>query len=220
MFCVDFSRYRLVDLSWEVVPGASEDRPFDATPGRLSDGCVKHDITRTHTHVGTHVEFPGHYWDDGADGTTFPLEAFMGRGVLLRIADLPPGAAVTATYCEAHLAGIVQPGDCVVCRNEVPASLTGDPEDLPHLTPEAAGYLAARQVKLVGIDDRVRLSRDVPEGRELHAILLGAGCNLVEFLDNLAALTRDEFFFMALPWKVRGMDSSWCRAIAIEERAS
>ena len=109
-------------------------------------------------------------------------------------------------------------GDCVLCRNDNAATLTGSPDALPHLTPGAAEYLAGRRVKMVGIDDKVRLSRDIPEGRELHEVLLGAGCSLVEFLDNLDSLRQDEFYFMALPWKVKGMDSSWCRAIAIEER--
>jgi len=218
MFSIDLSKYRLVDLSFEVVPGAIEDRPFDATRGRLIDDCFKFDVSRTHTHVGTHVELPAHYFEDGADVTAFGLEAFMGRGVVFHIDASLNGLAIDAEYCRERLGSLIQPGDSILCRNEIPGSLPGDVEDLPHLTPDAARYLAQNRAKMVGIDCQVRLSKDIPEGRELHEILLGAGCNLVEFLDNLDALQRDEFYFMALPWKVRGMDSSWCRAIAIEER--
>ena len=218
MFDIDPRRYSIVDLSYEVRPGTDEERPFDAVLGVLSDGCFKYDVSRTHTHVGTHVESPAHYRRDWPDLAAFPLEAFMGRGVLLRIDASLDGLAVGAAYCEAQLARLLREGDCVLCRNESAATLTGAPEDLPHLTPEAARYLAAHRVKLLGIDDRVRLSKGIPEGRELHEALLGTGCILVEFLDNLDRLTRDEFYFMALPWKVRGMDSSWCRAIAVEER--
>ena len=218
MFDIDLSKYRLVDLSFEVVPGAIEDRPFDAVRGRLADDCFKFDVTRTHTHVGTHVELPAHYWEDGADVTAFPLEAFLGRGVLFHIDETLEGPAIGAGYCEKQLGSLIREGDCVLCRNELPATITGNVEDLPHLTPDAARYLASKKVKLLGVDSYLRLSEDIPRGRELHDILLGAGCNLVEFLDHLDDLRRDEFYFMALPWKVRGMDSSWCRAVAVEER--
>ena len=218
MFNIDLTKYRLVDLSFEVVSGEIEDRPFDAVRGRLIDDCFKFDVTRTHTHVGTHVELPAHYWEDGADVMAFPLEAFMGRGILLRIDEGLHGLAIGADYCERQLGRLIRAGDCILCRNELPATVTGDAHGLPHLTPEAARYLAAHQVRILGIDNFVRLSEDIPRGRELHEVLLGAGCNLVEFLDNLDALEREEFYFMALPWKVRGMDSSWCRAVAIEER--
>ena len=39
----------------------------------------------------------------------------------------------------------------------------------------------------------------------------------VEFLTNLDELKRREFYFMALPFKAKGLDSMWVRAIAIEE---
>ena len=219
MFDIDLTKYRIVDLSYEVVPGASEDRPFDAVRGRLADDCFKYDVSRTHTHVGTHVELPAHYWEDGADVVAFPPEAFMGRGILFKIDATLEGPAITTEYCEQQLGGLIQAGDCVLCRNDNPATVTGNAEDLPHLTPDAASYLRGKQIKILGIDDKVRLSRNIPEGRKLHEILMGAGCNLVEFLDNLAELGRDEFYFMALPWKIQKMDSSWCRAIAIEEKA-
>ena len=99
MFDIDLSRYRLVDLSYEVVPGSSDDRPFDAALGTLEDGCFKYDVSRTHTHVGTHVESPAHFRQDWPDIGSLPLEAFMGRGVLLRVDASLEGLAVDRAYC-------------------------------------------------------------------------------------------------------------------------
>lgn len=217
MFRIDPERYRVVDLSFEVVPGARADRPFDATRATLPDDCFKYDVTCTHTHVGTHVELPAHYWPEGADVTAFPLGAFYGRGILLHLDESLRGAAVTADYCAQQLDLRIQPGDCVLCRNEALGATSAASDDLPYLTPDAAHYLAAHQIKLLGIDSFVRLSVDIPQGRQLHEILMGAGCNLVEFLDHLDELQREEFFFMSLPFKIRGMDSGWARAIAIED---
>ena len=122
MFSIDLSKYRLVDLSFEVVPGAIEDRPFDATRGRLIDDCFKFDVSRTHTHVGTHVELPAHYFEDGADVTAFGLEAFMGRGVVFHIDASLNGLAIDAEYFRERLGSLIQPGDSSLCRNEIPAS--------------------------------------------------------------------------------------------------
>lgn len=217
MFELDLTRYRVVDLSLEVVPDGTQDRPFRAVRGVLPDGCFKYDITCTHTHVGTHVEVPAHYWENGASVCDVPLTCFMGRAVLLHVTDATPGMALNAEYCARRLEGMIQREDCVICRNETPATLTGNPADLPYLLPEAAEYLAHFRPKLLGIDTNVRLGCDIPEGRRIHELLMGVGCSFVEFLSHLDDLRRDVFYLMALPFKVRGMDSGWCRAVAIEE---
>ena len=71
---------------------------------------------------------------------------------------------------------------------------------------------------MLGIDNYFRLGKDIADGRALHDILMSRGVTFIEWLDNLADLSQSVFFFMALPFRVRKMDSSWCRAIAIEER--
>ena len=55
------------------VPG----RPFKATRSRLPDTSFKHDI-ETHTHVGTHVEAPAHYFEGGKDLTAYNISRFAG----------------------------------------------------------------------------------------------------------------------------------------------
>jgi len=137
-FNIDWEKYRLIDLSYEVVPGASRDRYFDIERGLLADRA-----------------------DSGS----------------------PSGAKAK-----------------------------------PSLTPDAAQWFADHKVKMVGIDTHFGLGRNVEEGRALHDIFMGSGGTLVEFLDNLDQIRRPEFYFMALPYKARTVDSSWARAIAIEER--
>jgi kynurenine formamidase len=70
---------------------------------------------------------------------------------------------------------------------------------------------------MLGIDNNVGLSKDIPSGRELHDILMGVNVPIIEWLDNLDQLKKKEFFLMSLPFKVKTMDSSWARVIAIEE---
>ena len=215
-FEIDLNRYRVVDLSFEVVPGASQDRYFEIEPDLLADRATMHHV-RTHTHVGTHVEVDAHFFEGGRDVTAYDLAAFMGRAVLLDVPDATEMPLMVPTVLDELLGDMIQTGDIVICRNSDPHSLSGA---VPHpsWTPEGAAWLVQHAVKMVGIDQAFRLGVDIEAGRELHRTYMGAGGTLVEFLANLDALQRDVFYFMALPYRCAVIDSGWARAIAIEER--
>jgi arylformamidase len=215
VFNIDWQRYRLVDLSYEVIPGASTDRYFNVERGLLADNAFMHHV-KTHTHVGTHVEVAAHFYEGGRDITAYDLDRFMGRGLLLDIIDTMNSPFITAETMERLLGALIGEGDIIICRNSDPESLAGN-RPVPALTPEAARWIAAHKVKMVGIDTHFSLGVDVPHGRELHDILMSADTTLVEFLANLEQLKRLEFYFMALPYKCRVIDSGWARAVAIEE---
>ncbi len=216
VFHIDWQKYRLIDLSYEVVPGASQERYFELEQGLLADNAFMHHV-RTHTHVGTHVEVDAHFFAGGRDVTGYALTDFMGRGLLLDVPDVQATPEVTPEYLDQVLGGRIGQGDIIICRNGDPASLAGAwPK--PALTPEAARWFVAHRVKMIGIDQHFSLGRDVAAGRALHDIFMGAGGTLVEFLDHLDEIRRPEFYFMALPFKARTIDSSWARAVAIEER--
>ena len=215
VFDIDWQRYRLVDLSYEVIPGASTDRYFNIERGLLADNAFMHHV-KTHTHVGTHVEVAAHFYDGGRDITAYALERFMGRGLVLDIIDAAKIPLITAETMEAQLGAVIGEGDIIICRNSDPVSLAGN-RPVPALTPEAARWIAAHKAKMVGIDTHFSLGVDVAHGRELHDILMSSNVTLVEFLANLDQLKRPEFYFMALPYKCRVIDSGWARAVAIEE---
>jgi kynurenine formamidase len=219
MFSIDPSKYRIIDLSYQVDPdNYPPDRPFELTLGYLADNAYKYDV-RTHSHVGTHIEAPAHFFEGGRDITSYPLDAFHGRAVLVDVLDAAAAAQLDGAYLEKAIGDRVQPGDILIFRNSDQASLrSGDPRRFPTLTPDAGRWMADREVKILGIDNHFRLGKDVPDGRGLHDVLMSKGVTFIEWLDNLAAISQPVFYFMALPFKVRKMDSSWCRAIAIEER--
>jgi len=103
----------------------------------------------------------------------------------------------------------------VLCTNADAASRAAGPAAWPSLTEQSAWWFLTHNVKMVGIDTYFRLGLDVPMVREVHDILMSNDVCFVEFLDNLDALTRRVFYFMALPFKVAS-DSGWARAVAIE----
>ncbi len=212
VFSIDPAKYRVVDLSYQVVPPGTHDRPYVIQRGRLGDNAYKFDIIRTHTHVGTHVESPAHFYPGGKDVTELALENFYGRAVLLDVADATQAQEIGGPFLDNCLGGLIQPGDIVLCRNSDPR-----PGHPPCLTPEAALWLRDREVKLLGIGTDFSLGATITAARAFHDILMAQDACLVEFLDNLLALRRREFFFMALPFKCAQIDSAPARAIAIEE---
>jgi len=217
MFDIDLEKYRVVDISYEVVPPGSDDRPFVIERGLLADRAYKHDVTNTHSHVGTHVEAPAHFYDGGKDVTELPLTTYFGRAILLEIDDAQENLAILPPFLEKAIGDIIQEGDIIICRNNDAESLKGN-RPKPHLTPEAAQWFRDHKIKMLGIDNNVRLSDGIPAGRKLHDILMSDDVVLIEWLDNLDQLKKRVFFLMCLPYKVKIMDSSWCRAIAIEDK--
>ncbi|MCD6333994.1 MAG: cyclase family protein [Candidatus Latescibacteria bacterium] len=216
MFDVNLDKFRIVDLSYEVALGQTGERPFVGKRGLLADGAYKYDIVDTHSHVGTHVEFPAHFFDGGKDGTDYPLTAFMGRGVLLPITCTEHSLAIRPDVLEQTIGDILREGDIVVARNEGPHSEVQ--AQWPYFTPEAGGWLRDREIKMLVLGLELQLGKDIPDTRAFHDILMGSDVTFVEFPDHLDQLTKRTFFFMALPFKVKGLDGSWARAIAIEER--
>ena len=223
-FNIDFDKYHVVDLSWELVPGASENRYFELEQDLLGDDCFFYHV-KTHTHVGCHVEVGSHYVESWPGVTDYPVTVFMGRALLLEVRDVDETPDVTPEYLEQELGDLIGEGDIIICRNSDAESWAGS-KPRPSITPEAARWLADHSVKMLGIDSTPNpngeatfpLGRGKVNGRKVHDIFMGAGGTFVEFLVNLDQIDHKEFYFMALPFKAQGIDSSWCRAIAIVER--
>lgn len=217
MFDIDLTKYRIVDISYEVVPPGSDDRPFVIERGYLADMAYKYDVKKTHSHVGTHVETPAHFFDDGKDVIGLPLTTYFGKGILLEVDDAQKNQAIMPPFMDKAIGDIIEEGDIVICRNNDEESLKGN-RPKPYLTPESAQWLKEHKIKMLGIDNNVGLSKDIPSGRKLHDILMGVDIPIIEWLDNLDQIKKRKFFVMALPFKVRQMDSSWARVIVIEDR--
>ena len=217
MFSLD--EFEIIDISHTVVPGEDADRPFAIQKSLLQDKTFRYDILKTHSHVGCHVEVGAHFYEGGKSITDYPLERFHGSGVLLSVKEM----AVDADYCEKSIGNIIRDGDIVVIRNDTGIKLTKqqlymEGEDrLPKLSPSAAKWFAKYNPKLMVLD-YIRFGEDIEETREFHDILMSLDVNFVEFVDNLDKITKDRFYVMALPYKVQGLDSSFCRAIVIQEK--
>ncbi|MBC7317618.1 MAG: cyclase family protein, partial [Chloroflexi bacterium] len=154
------------------------------------------------THTGTHLDAPRHVWVGGKGVDELPLEVCVGRATVVDVSSCPDHLEV------ACLAGKVPAG----CRRLLLKTQSGDTTESPKvLTPEAAAWITAQGMLLVGTD---QASLDPPEGSigAAHRLLLGAGVILVENL-ALEGIAPGEYDLICLPLKLRHGDGAPVRAI-------
>lgn len=212
MFSIDLERYRLVDLSLRVDPRVpNAERPYVIHEGRLGDGTYKYDVVNTHTHVGTHVESPWHFYGEGKTCTDYPLEHFMGPAALLKATAAPDAQWVECDWVREQLEPKRGAFDILFIRNET------DRNPLRfHM--DCVTYLADLGLKLLIFESTIGFGETHEDGRTFHDLLMRRDTLLVEFPANAQALDQDEFFVFAMPLSVAQVDSSACRLFAVVER--
>jgi kynurenine formamidase len=162
--------------------------------------------------TGTYLDSPFHRFVDGADLSQLPLTSLADLdAVVVRV---PPehSRAVDASFFQdlnlVDKAVLVETGWSRYWRTDQYF------EGHPFLTEDAAHYLAAAGVRLVGIDSYN--IDDTDDGRRpVHTTLLGRDIPIVEHVTNLAALPAAGFKFYAVPVKVKGFGSFPVRAFGV-----
>ncbi len=164
-------------------------------------------------HLGTHVDAPYHFLNDGRTVEQLPLDVLTGPCYVVQF---PDGVeAITADVLE---------------RTEIPSEMKrllfgtrnshlwarGISEfqtDFVAITEDGAEWLVERGVQLVGVD----YLSVAPYGDSVptHTVLLKAGVVVVEGL-NLSNVMRGFYDLYCLPLKISGCDGAPARAILIQ----
>jgi len=164
---------------------------------------------RLTTHTGTHLDAPLHYLDGGTPVDRIPLERLVGKVRVLGMEDAED--AITA----AALTGRIHGKEGVLLRTRA-SGMDSFSREFPHLTPDAARFLAAAGPAVVGIDSP---SVEAPGGGgAVHRELLAAGIPVLELLD-LSGVDEGEYFMVALPLRLEGLDGSPARVILMDPEA-
>lgn len=215
---IELDKYRVVDLSMELRPGVLKlngEYLHAGQPRRLEirqfiyalDEMLMHWV-ETETHIGTHIEGPLHHPRGSRCLTEFPLETFMGEAVVLDFSHLKPSKGRGLPIEAGHLEG-VKAGDIVLMRSPYRGG------EAPYISPEAAEALLEKGIKMLGIQG---IGVEARGSTTTHDRLLLNDIPIIEELLNLDELIRERVFFIGLPLKIRDIDSSWIRAIALEEK--
>lgn len=216
MFDIDWGRYRMVDVSLRVVPGEGGRKLVLRRYTFPVDGSFGYEVD-TVTHLGTHIEAPAHYYEDGQDVTAYPLDLFMGPMVNLRFAQIPPKGEITQAMVQKATEGITLRGKIVLVSS--PHFRVDPAKDArAALSVEAVRFLVESGIKLMGFDDSVTIDTSAQHAQGVHRTLFDNGVLLIEYMGGLEQLRQKQAYLIALPLNIVGFDSSPVRAVVIEEK--
>ena len=144
------------------------------------------------SHMGTHIDFPRHFYKNGKTSSDFTLEYMQGRAVLIEgNSKIIFGKEIFENYN-------INKGDIVIIKNA----------DMG-ITIEAADYLINKGVKMICTD-----AMDIEEYEDfrVHKKLLGKDVLIIEnaFLENAE---EGEYNIYVFPLKIDNMDALPVRAV-------
>ena len=213
---------RIIDLTHFI----SEDMPVylgtlgpEFLPGSTyeKDG-FKETVITMFTHTGTHMDPPAHLFAEGTTLDQFPIQQFVGTGLVIDCSSLKDGQRITMDFIRKH-----QP---LADQAEFLLFHTGWDQywgtdryfgDYPYLSDEVLDYIIKTKKKGIGLDV-IGLDPIADDNLTLHKKLFLE--NEVVVIENLEKLNRigDQLFtFCALPLKHVDADGSPVRAIAMLE---
>jgi arylformamidase len=189
--------------------GFPGDPPFKAEPVSRIQRGDDFNLTRISmgTHLGTHVDPPAHFMDNGATVDQIALETMVGTGA---VADLRGCHQIDRRAVEKALnAGTKR----ILLKTDNGPRLLASPwhPDTVYLTEDGAGCLVENRIRLVGID---ALSIEHPDnpGSPVHHILLKAGILVVEGV-HLHDIPAGRYEIFCLPLKIEGGDGAPARIL-------
>ncbi|MFT4416161.1 arylformamidase [Fredinandcohnia humi] len=159
----------------------------------------------TSTHIGTHIDAPFHFDNEGKKVHELDIELYVGKA---RVIDVSGYQEIGRTQLENYnLEGVIR----LLIRTNSWKNRASFPNSIPILNPDIAPFLAEKGIKLIGVDvpsvDPLD-SKELPAHHNLHQhgifILEGIVLDEVEIGD---------YELIALPLPIVGGDGSPVRAV-------
>ncbi len=163
-------------------------------------------------HTGTHVDAPYHILENGTTVDAIPLSQMIR---LVKVVELPTGIQEISRAILEHLSLEASRGYLFKTVNSQKWKKKGlhFTPDYAALTPDAAGYLVEKNIKLVGVDG---FSVDLFSASDLpvHHLLLSAGTLVIELLD-LRDVPPGDYSMICAPLKITGIDGAPARVLLL-----
>jgi arylformamidase len=163
-------------------------------------------------HVGTHADAPLHVRPGAPGADALPLDAFAGPARVLTLDGAPRDVRLDELL--PHLP--VVPARLLLRTGRTIAD-GAFPEDWPALDAGCAAALAARGLRLLGVD-APSVDRRASTTLATHHALFDGGAAVLENLD-LRAVPDGEYDLVAYPLRLQGLDAAPVRAV-LRERAA
>ena len=218
---INIDDYRVIDLSQGIIPGelktngnylfgtVNNNRPLEIREFKAWNARM-HKI-EGQTHMGTHVECPRKYDEEGQDFGIIPVTSFMGSAVACNFQNKKSGDRITSDdfrYCG------VTTGDIVLAWGS-----SSVPEEQAYISDEAINWLMRIKIKMFGCENIGHADPGTPYGiGDSDHKLLQSGIIFIDGLQGLHKIKKKRVFFIALPVRISRITASWTRAVALEEK--
>lgn len=180
---------------------------------KIKDGAASNvTLLDLSAHTGTHMDAPLHFIEDAQDITQLPLDIAMGKGKVIEILN-NEAIYVDEIKSFEEKYGEITSGERIFFKTgNSKSDWSQKPfnEDYIFLSKEAAQYLIDKRAGMVGIDYLSISKGDI--NMEVHQILLGNNCWIVEGLD-LRAVSEGTYEIICLPIKIKGADGAPARVL-------
>lgn len=234
---------RFIDLTREI-NNDTQVCPCDRVPvvenyATTEEEGVNVKFLKMGTHTSTHIDAPYHVKETGKDLNQFPVDYFIGKGVVLDFSDKGEIYEITRADIMEHADKLKKVDFAILNTGWAKYYGTWDFFRHPYLTGDAALALVELGIRIVGTDGS---SADAAYGfstakrlenptfseilenierenikEEAHAALLGNECLIVEYLCNLEDLPDKPAVYSFLPLKIDKADGSPVRAVCMAE---
>jgi arylformamidase len=182
--------------------------PGDIVPRFLRQDNGSYVITdmRISSHSGTHIDAPSHYLESGVSVDQLSFASLMGW---CRVIDLTEREGkITAS----DLRGCLNGTDKILLKTSFSGAVNFD-EEYPALSKDAASLITKEGITCIGTD--APSIEEFGGNGDIHREILSHGSVIIELLD-LHEIREGDYWMIALPLRLRGLDGSPCRALLFE----
>ena len=160
---------------------------------------------RMSTHIGTHIDAPFHFDEDGNKVIELDLELYIGPALVVHV-DVTKSIGLEA-FRDIDLNGVER----LILATGKWKNLSRFPDEIPAIEPDLAPFLAEKGVRLLGLD---LPSVDYLDSKELpaHHALSNCGIHILEGL-VLESVEPGQYDLIALPLALEQGDGSPVRAV-------
>ncbi|RKY08778.1 MAG: hypothetical protein DRP56_03585 [Planctomycetota bacterium] len=216
----------IIELSHRMIPGKEnfnlEARTFDVTE-LLPDVKHRSDIwyvlsdIKMSSHMGTHIEFPFHHWQDGADAADYPIENLIGPGLVLDFSDKNGGDCMTLDEVKERAGGRIKKGDMIFFLTGADKLFRTEKwAEYPHLEEAALDYLMGFEPPVIGTD---ATGFEIPDTdyQPNHLKMFKSNIAMIESATNLAVIGDERVMIFILPLPIESIDACPVRIVAIRK---
>ena len=160
-------------------------------------------------HIGTHVDAPDHFLNNGSTVEEIPLDLLVGDVDVVEIYSEEQISAEdlrSAGIDGGHKRLLIKTAN----SNLWASGVQEFQEDFIAIDPDGANYLVEMGIEVIGVDYLSVAPFKDPE--PTHKILLNAGILIIEGL-NLSEVSAGKYKLYCLPLKIKGSDGAPARVL-------